>query len=80
MHITKKAKIVEMIDMFRIASGKEVVRSLEEQNALEGTEGAGEGFVAAFVTQGAEEAAEKALEEDLKKAEADKDVDGGEEQ
>lgn len=69
-----------MIDMFRIASGKEVVRSLEEQNALEGTEGAGEGFVAAFVTQRAEEAAEKALEEDLKKAEADKDVDGGEEQ
>ena len=74
MLITTIAAALEMIDCFRIAAGKEVVRSLEE------TEGAGEGFVAAFVTQGAEEAAEKALEEDLKKAEADKDVDGGEEQ
>lgn len=80
MLITTIAAALEMIDCFRIAAGKEVVRSLEEQNALEGTEGAGEGFVAAFVTQGAEEAAQKALEEDLKKVEAAKDVNGGEEQ
>ena len=64
MLITTIAAALEMIDCFRIAAGKEVVRSLEEKNALEGTEGAGEGFVAAFVTQGAEEAAEKALEEE----------------
>ena len=80
MLITTIAAAVEMIDMFRIAAGKDVVRSLEEQNSIEGTESAGEGFVAAFVTPEIETAAEKAVEKDLENTvKADESKDGGEE-
>lgn len=80
MFITTIAAAVEMIDMFRIAAGKDVVRSLDEQNSIEGTEGAGEGFVAAFVTPEIETAAENAVEKDLENTvNEDGSKNGGEE-
>ena len=80
MFITTIAAAVEMIDMFRIAAGKDVVRSLDEQNSIEGTEGVGEGFVAAFVTPEIETAAEKAVEKDLENTvNEDGSKNGGEE-
>ena len=50
MLITLIAAVVEMIDMFRIAAGKNVVLNSEEQASLEGSglEAAGAGFVEAF--------------------------------